>query len=484
MAQPTGTSLNLELRSTAWSFAEAVATGKAREIAAFGTRGDGKTWTALAAMIWHAYNHHAAGYELPTKWVGAADTFTSHKAKTLETLVAAGWGGVWHLGDGGHLATCTVNGTELVNLRLLGVEDAGGMDRLRMECHGLWFEEPAPASVLVQSSGLSETSWLLGLTSQRLPTHAHVAMMTLNYPDADHWTWRRFVTDKAPGSMYLRIPPGERATTEQREEWARALANRPDMLRRLLAGEPGTLALGPQVAAGYSSAHVALEPFRVLEHLPVWLGHDGGHTPTTVIGQRVNGKVLIHAGLVTMEAGMRQHLEDTLRPWLAERSPWVLDKGGRELLQHRYDPTLDTGDQGDIDTSALRVLRQGLGGHFVPGPVSWEGRRDPMLAVFNQGSRGAMALQIHPGPDTDQLRKALEGRWYYPQTASGALRSDKPQKPNHPWEDLGDAFCYLIAGVAPHRAAGVDVSKLPRRAKTDYDPYSYSRSGPARRAMF
>jgi hypothetical protein len=49
----------------------AVGDGAAREIACFGSRGDGKTFAALVAMIMHSVAHKATGYPLPVPWVGA-----------------------------------------------------------------------------------------------------------------------------------------------------------------------------------------------------------------------------------------------------------------------------------------------------------------------------------------------------------------------------------------------------------------------------
>lgn len=436
------------------AFISTAVTGTAREVAAFGTRGDGKTWGAFGAMVAHAQRHHERGFPLPTKWLGAADTFQSHKSKTHESLVAPGWRGTWQLRDDGHVAVFAVGGTELVHLRLFGVEDQSGMDRLRAECHGLWFEEPAPSSVLVQSSGLSESAWGLGMTSQRLPSYAHPAIMTLNYPDEDHWTWRRFVVEQQPGSAYFRIPPGELASDEQRQEWERALANRPDMLRRLLRGQPGTIMLGPQVAVGFNrDTHV--RPTRPVRGFPLWLGQDGGHTPTTVFGQRIDHRVLVLGALSSEHAGMRQHLRDLVRPWLGEHCPWVLES--RDLLYGRYDPSLNTDDAGDIDSNPMAILTRELPGHWQPGPITWDGRKDPMLALLNAMHAGEPVLQIDPS-HAPGLVKALDAGWYYAEAPGGGLRkadtasgSAQPKKPNHPHEDYGDAFCYLVAGMAPSR---------------------------------
>lgn len=441
-------------------FLSALAEAKAREYMLVGARGDGKTHTAFAGMVFHAKEHQRRGYQLPTRWMGAADTFRSHQLKTVPSLQDRLWQGCWRIRDAGSLGVFELGGTELVHLRLFGVEDQSGMDRLRAECHGLWFEEPAPSSVLVQSSGLSESAWGLGLTSQRLPSYAHPAVMTLNYPDVDHWTWKRFIADRTEpygpgeqeGSYYFRIPPGELASAEQRAEWERALANRPDMLRRLLRGQPGTVILGPQVARGFNR-DVHVKRVSPDPHVPLWLGQDGGHTPTTVLGQRVGHACRILAALSSDYGGVREHVRDLVRPWLGEHFPQALE--GRVELYGRYDPSMNTDDFGSIETNPLHILKSSLRAHWQPGPVNWAGRLNPLLEVLGTLHNGEPALQVDP-THAGGLVKALDGAWYYAQDAQGHLRKAdtksepvQPKKPNHPWEDYGDAFAYLVAGMLP-----------------------------------
>lgn len=436
-------SLDLEVKGTISKFVRAIATGEANEIACFGPRGERKTNGFLVGAIEHARKHAESGYELPVKWMSVTDTFQAHKDKTIESMRLPHWKGAWEFSDDNHIAHFVFQNSELVRINLFGIEDQGAMDRVRRECHCVWFEEPAPVAVLIQSSGINETAWLTALTSRRLPTHAHVSVMTLNYPDEDHWTWQRFIADPQQGTQAFRIPPGENASPKDRAEWARALAGRPDLLRRLLAGEPGTVALGPQVAMGFrEDLHISSSRLSVVKGEPLILGWDGGHTPTCIIGQHISGTVRVLASLYAENCGMRQLIGAHVRPWLARKAKWELDRP--DLLLHGGDPTLDTGEQADIDQSPVRVINQMLGGQWIPGAVDWQSRIGPVLALLICHS----AVVIDP-VDAKPLIQALSGRWYYPQDRNGKVSRDLPKKPNHPWEDLGDAFCYFIGRIAP-----------------------------------
>lgn len=445
--------LELDLGPTAGKFASAIAEGSAREIAAFGARGDGKTISALIGMVLHASKHEGMGFPLPVSWIGVADTFTSHKLKTIRSLNHPLWEGAWKLFDGEHKAIFLLNKAPLVTLDLFGIEDQGAMDRVRMETVGVWFEEPAPSAVLVQSSGISETAWLIALTSQRMPSHAHPAIITSNYPDEDHWTWQRFAERKAPGTLIFRIPPGERASKEQREEWSLALKDRPDLLRRLLAGEPGTVVMGPQVAQGFNpDVHVSKERLEPFVNEPMILGWDFGHTPCCVIGQEWRGFVRVNAAIPSEYSGTKQLITNHVRPWLAKYAPWSLEKD--TLLLHEYDPSGKKGSEGNIDDTAIAWIRELLGGHPTEGRVHWQHRYDPLLAVMNRSvpPLAKPALIIDP-VEGKPLIRALEGRWYFPQDRAGNVSRDLPKKPNHPWEDLGDAFCYFLGRLGSAQSA-------------------------------
>jgi hypothetical protein len=449
--------LQLNLRGTVSKFATAATTPGTTEVACFGTRGDGKTIGALIAMIMHALKHDDAGYPLPTSWMGVTDTFQSHTEKTIFSLENPLWRGLWKVTKGGHLATATLNGKQLVKLSLFGIEDEGAKARVRREAHGAWWEEPAPASVLVESSGVDEDSYAMGITSLRMASYHNPCILTLNYPDEDHWTWRRFVEDKHSGTAYFRVPPGERATPEQRKLWLDATANRPDLQRRLLLGMPGTILQGGQVAEGFNEdQHVAKERLTPIKGEALFIGQDFGHTPTVVIGQSWRGHIRVYAALTIERGGIKQLVESVVRPWIQANA------NGFQLCGN-YDPSA-ADEQTDIEQNPAELLRVMLPGYWEPGPVKWDNRKGPVLAVMNKAVAGMPALQIDP--TCKELIRSLSGRWYYPRQ-KGMVSRDLPKKPNHPWEDYGDAFAYMLCAMGVN--AHADFNK-PAKYTTFFDP--------------
>ena len=65
--KPEALNLSFEKQPVIWKFIQAVRLGQAKEVAAFGARGDGKTIGALTSMVMHAKEHHTQGFELPIR---------------------------------------------------------------------------------------------------------------------------------------------------------------------------------------------------------------------------------------------------------------------------------------------------------------------------------------------------------------------------------------------------------------------------------
>ncbi len=470
------------------------------EVLALGPRGEGKTIGVLSAMVFHAMKHQEAGFDLPVSWVGVRDTLENHKATTVKTIQKPLWAGMWKVYDGSKLCVAYMQPEadrppqEIVKLNLIGLDDQAAKDKLKLETTGLWFEEAAPSAGLVVSGGLDEESWDLAGTSCRVASHFKPKVITENYPDEDHWTWQRFrptkdpvfvsakdlrellelagvennelinealrrypngcpwqnsigVNPQAPERMFFRIPAGERASVEDRRAWARLLKERADLFVRLVLGLPGQVQLGDPVArtgliGGYMpSVHVAPEELKPWKNEQVLFGFDFGHTPTCIVGQARSGGVRIFAGLYLKGAGMQQLLQFEVLPWLAHYMPWLRDQ--QHLISFGYDPMGDTGEQDDIDRTALLAIQNHLGGSGFPGPVRWPDRASALLnALGRQGG-----FLISPTQWTLDLRRALEAKWIYPKDHRGQLKSDVPKKPNHPWEDLGDSVIYLLSAA-------------------------------------
>ncbi len=134
------------------------------------------------------------------------------------------------------------------------------------------------------------------------------------------------------------------------------------------------------------------------------------------------------------------------------------------MLLHYTDPAMNTPEQSNLEQSPVRVLREAVGGVTYPGAVSWPGRRDPMLTLFNRLNpvTGRTVLRLDP-EGCRLLIQALNGRWHYPML-QGKVSRELPAK-THPWSDLGDSFAYFVGGVAP----GPVMEVKPIRVESDFD---------------
>lgn len=419
--------------------------------------------------------------------MGVTDTHRAHVLKTLPSMFDPMWQNAWRVFDDDHLAVFISGHSPLVVIELFGVEDRGALDRLRMETCGVWFEEPVAVESLGQH-GISESAWGTALSSRRIAAYKRPAVITENYPDEDHWTVERFkppmiippysatrkiemTLDSRTVSqtvMGIRIPKGDNPhlPDSYRDEVALSLKDRPDLLKRLSEGAFGSVLMGPQVAQGFNlNRHVSVERLLPYRGEPLCVGQDGGHTPATVIGQTWRGYLRVLAAFPIEHGGMRQQYEQNVVPWFKHYAPWAVHQD--EMIYGVYDPSMPD-DESDTDRNPVDVIVELLGGSWNPGPTDWESRRAVMLKSFNMAVAGDPALQIDQTCAKD-LVKTLNGRWHYPQDNMGNISRDKPKQPNHPWEDLGQAYCYFLCGVLSDSPKQITQAL---RADTKFDVFS------------
>ena len=478
--------LTLTAGVIASQFISAVSTGRASEAALIGPRGEGKTQTAALAVITHAKFHEQAGFKLPFPWMCIAETFKTHEDKTVPSLKEDHWQGAWQFSNNNHTGIFKTNKVA-ATVDFLGIEDDGAIDRVRRGIGGMWAEEVAPATT---GRGVPELAWTTGLTSRRVKSHGvggiGPAILTSNLPDDSHWMWKRFKPAKGTlvGShpdhqrrMYFRIPKGENQhiTDEMRLEWRENLSDRPDLIARLLDGEPGAVQIGRAVATQFVNGvpvgfneekHVSKERLKVIPGVPFYIGQDWGLCPVTTVAQQHNGRLYVYASFV-IEAGARQQYEFNVLPFFQNFAKGAIHNNS--MIHGCYDPSAPT-DQSDSDRNPLDIVHEMLGGYWEPGPVDWESRKNAMLRSFNKGSLGTGFtpwVQLDP-IGCEVLIDALRSRWHYSEDRFGNVTSEKPNKKNSPYHDCGDSYTYMVCGALPDFTR--EQPKDQGRVFTNFDP--------------
>jgi hypothetical protein len=428
--------------SEAWA---EIVMGQAEQVLVDGPRGSGKTQMTPGAFAGLAELHVRDGHPLPFRALWLHDSLVNASLKTGRSLEEALWGGLWALRDDRRVAVLTVGGVEMVLADFVGVQDATSGDRARAAANGLAADEVIPS--LAESGGVEERIFDLARSSieGRLPTRRTVAVALTNPGSPETWPFKRFFEGGGqPGCVRCPVPASDRLSPEQEAALVATFRDAPDLQQRLGRGEWAELIQGAAVTPGFRDEHVAPERLQPVANVPLWLGHDGGHTPVTIVGAHYQGAVLIYAALASVAAGTRQHVEQLVRPWLSAHAPWAL-RNPSTLLQHRYDPSMDTGENADIDQDPVRVLRELLGGFLRPGAVSWPGRLEPITALLTRFNTfaGRPTLQIDP-------------------VVNGVVSRDLPIK-NHPWSDALDGFAYLVGGLAPSRDREAEAARYKQQ---------------------
>jgi hypothetical protein len=327
------------------------------------------------------------------------------------------------------------------SVSFIGIEDPADASKLlSWEIAGFGMDEPAPA---FGSAGIDEAVFDLAMTRMRQPGMSHyIAKLATNNPDESHWTFRKFVSPGIEG-FRLHQPTNPENINNLPENYyeniRKTLAHRPDLVRRFVDGEFGFQSEGVAVTPQWSDRVHLANGLVAIPRRDIHLLWDFGLNPTCIVTQKTPlGHWNILDSAVGEGIGVTELIGDIVKPLLADRY-----RGNP--LSHIGDPQGVQREQSSSLNSAVRVIKQELGGTYRAGPQKWPPRRDAIQSVLTKmvGGRGVVQVDRQRAPE---VWFALRGGWHYHKARTGVVSAD-PKKNIH--SHPADAMSYGAAVLFP-----------------------------------
>lgn len=409
-----------------------------------------------AALAWSAFYH--ANHNPGSKGVMIRDTWENLQRTTLQEFFK--WfpnGVVGEFHQSKKLWTWAEGTGAIGTLQWFGMDDAKDAGSLQsMELGFAGMDEVAPAE---GDGGIPALVFDLLLTRMNQPQmNWRSIKMASNNPDESHWSYERLAIDPPEGFHLWQatIPENEHNLPDgYYGNLRKKLAGRPDLIRRFLDGKFGFQQQGRAVTPQFNEDIHAATGLYAVRGPDLVLCWDFGLNPTCLITQVTPlGHWNILEAFVGDEIGVEELIADVVKPVLASRY-----RGFK--WYHVGDPAGNQREQSSAKRSAVRSLRQELGGVFYKGPSTIRERINPLQAVLTKTIGGTGVVQI----DKRRARavySALRGGWHYKESAGGVISND-PVKDIH--SHPGDALSYGASKLFPMgRLQGPARIKAPRPA--------------------
>lgn len=412
-------------------------------------KGEGKSAGLVWAQFYHARENPGARH------VVIRDTWENLRDSTLAEFFSwfpPGEFGEWKASD----KTWTWKVGELGGAKSMwrGMDDKADASKIAsVPLGGVFMDEPAPAD---DSGGIDEQVFntAAGQLRQR-GIKWYACKLAENNPDETHWTYEKFVDPGTPGFKCWQTRDPENVKNlppDYYESMRLRYRSRPDLVRRFVDGGWGFQQIGKQVTPEWDDRlHLALG-LGPIPGVSLYLLWDWGHTPTCIITQMTPlGFWHVLESHVGHGTGVRQFCESVIAPRIAQRF-----RGYR--LEHVGDRAGLTPEQSDYSRSAVLVMREILGGKFIPGPNDIRARVEPLRAVLGRQMHGRGVVQV----DRQQAREvwfALRGGWHFPTHKNGSI-GDDPVKNlhSHPGDAMGYGAAVLYPLAAPTARTGPTVT--------------------------
>lgn len=413
--------------------------------------GEGKS----TALVWSIYYHtlHNPG----AKWLVVRDTWENCRDTTLQEFFKWFPDGVccsWKASE--KSATWTLPQMGGGSIRFIGLDDEQDAGKLQSrEYAGVAIDEPSPAS---GSAGIDRMVFTTALTRLRQPGMKwYAAKLAQNNPDESHWTYELFVEPGTPGYQHFQTATAENIKhlpPDYYENMAVSFSDRPDLMRRFSKGEFGYQQEGRPVTPNWSDSIHLAESLSPVENVDLVLLWDFGLDATCIITQPTPmGYWNILESFVENGSGTYQLITDVVKPAMEARY-----KGF--AMWHTGDPNGEMREQSNSSQSAVKVLRNELGGRWRKAPADIKSRTNPINTALSRQINGTGMIQVDKRR-AKEVHHALRGGWHYKKHQGGTF-SPNPAKNKH--SHPGDAIGYGAAVLFPNGAVSV------KRAKRGFLP--------------
>ena len=434
--------------------------------------GEGKTFAAVAAMVYHAKRNGK-----PIRCAIIRDTHENIKISTARSIKEI----LGRLAEfKNDFRELTIYSKPQVTVDLFGIDDPASLSKLQgSEFALIWLEEPAPMSDR-SNAGLSEEVFSAALARcTRQSGCIPRLQITMNPADEEHWTYRRLITAPARDpdnplvtNAVFHIPTGENHYLSERTRQSQRVAFQynPALWTRYVEGKFAKVYRGKKVTTEYNpTIHLSKGPLEPHVGLVGFRCYDGWHDPACILGQITEtGRIVILDALVGPDTDIRILIRTRIKPLLY--SPRWKDRC--RAWRDMGDVSMKTPDQSNINESAAKVVEEAFGSRFEGGPKQWETTERRMNDALTMLIKGAPAVIINP--ECSILHRALDGGWHYKIDQSGHRTKDVPEKDE--FSHIGDCFANVTAILLPSEQRKTDPAKLERfklKMKTRASSYVY-----------
>ncbi len=341
-------------------------------------------------------------------------------------------------------------------IMLMGMDDPQDASKLQSRELGAFaMDEPAPAA---ETGGIAEFIFTTAMTRLRQPgMNWYAVKLAQNSSDETHWTYKRFFDPGNPGDPKMPLPPKQKhgfrvfqtgrpentknlpAGYYQRMEAQYEADGRTDLRDRFARGDVGFQQPGKPVTPEFvRSLHV--RPGLLELDVELRLLWDFGGSPCCHMSQvtPMGHWNILETHQSDGGMGVFEMIEEVIAGRIADRFHGA-------AITHYGDPAGMQKEQSKASQSAVKMLKQMLGGRWVPGPVKFNERLQPLRRVLGLMRNGTGLVQIDE-EDAKACWMSLRGGWHYKVHPNGVV-ADRPVKDNH--SHPGDALGYGAAEIFP-----------------------------------